>query len=164
MDTYEELLTLIAEMEEILKFRPITYLYNDEISERLYRYRILSTKSTNDQNLLEYEQFNISNLSKRMNYLHNLLESYWNQRTKEYLNDLREHGTTDQNVNSVIKIGDTVFIHNHNAKRNIWKLGKVVRLFTIEDHNARAATVKIHNQNPLCQYIIDPLATYTHLN
>ena len=158
MDTYEEMLTLIAEMEEILKFRPITYLYNDEISERLYRYRILSTKSTNDQNLLEYEQFNISNLSKRMNYLHNLLESYWNQWTKEYLNDLREHGTTDQNVNSVIKIGDTVFIHNHNAKRNIWKLGKVVRLITIKDKNARAATVKIHSQNPLYQYINRPIS------
>ena len=39
-----------------------------------------------------------------MNYLHNLLESYWNQWTKECLNELREHGTTDQNVNLVIKI------------------------------------------------------------
>ena len=85
-----------------------------------------------------------------MNYLHNLLESYWNQWTKECLNELREHGTTDQNVNLVIKIGYTLFIHNHNAKRNIWKLGKVVRLFTIKDQNARAATVKIHNQNPSC--------------
>ena len=39
-----------------------------------------------------------------MNYLHNLLESHWNQWTQECLNELREHGTTDQNVNLVIKI------------------------------------------------------------
>ena len=65
-----------------------------------------------------------------MKYSHNLLESYWNQWTKEYLNELREHHTTGKNVNSTIKLGEIVFIHNHNAKRNVWKLGKVVRLFT----------------------------------
>ena len=50
-------------------------------------------------------------------------------------------------------LGDIVFIHNHNAKRNVWKLGKVVRLFTSKDQNALAAAVKIHNQNSLYQYI-----------
>ena len=34
---------------------------------------------TNDQNLLENEQFSTSNLSKLIKYLHNSLESYWNQ-------------------------------------------------------------------------------------
>ena len=154
--TYEELLTLIVEIEGILNCRPITYVYNDEFSEPLapshliYGYRILSTKSINEQNLLENEQFSTSNLSKRIKYLHNLLESYWNQWTKEYLNQLREHHTSRKNVNSIIKLGDDiVFIHNHNAKRNVWKLGKVVRLFTSKDQNVRAATVKIYNQNPL---------------
>ena len=153
--TYEELLTLIVEIEGILNCRPITYVYNDEISEPLtpshliYGYRILSTKSTNDQNLLENEQFSTSNLSKRMKYLHNLLESYWNQWTKEYLNELREHHTTGKNVNSIIKLVGNVFIHIHNAKRNVWKLGKVLRLLASKDRNARAATVKMHHQNPL---------------
>ena len=83
--TYEELLTLIVEIEGILNCRPITYVYNDEFSEPLtpshliYEYRILSTKSINDQNLLESEQFSNCNLSKRIKYLHNLLGSYWNQ-------------------------------------------------------------------------------------
>ena len=86
--TYEELLTLIIEMEGILNCRPTTYVYNDEFREALtpnhliYGYRILSTKLINDQNLLEHEQFSTSNLSKRVKYLHNLLESYWNQWTK----------------------------------------------------------------------------------
>ena len=39
------------------------------------------------------------------------------------------------------------------AKRNVWKLGKAVRLFTSRDQNVRAATVKIYNQNPLYQDI-----------
>ena len=83
--TYEELLTLIVEIEGILNCRPITYVYNDEFSEPvipshlIYGYRILPTKSINDQNLLENEQFSTCNLSKRIKYLHNLLESYWNQ-------------------------------------------------------------------------------------
>ena len=59
-----------------------------------YVHRILSTKSINDQNLSENEQFSTSNLSKHIKYLHNLLESYWNQWTKEYLNKLREHHAT----------------------------------------------------------------------
>ena len=62
-----------------------------------------------------------------------------------------------KNVNSIIKLGDIVFIHNHNAKRNVWKLGKVVRLFTSKDQNVQAATVKIYNQNLLYQYINLPV-------
>ena len=85
MVTYEELLILVVEIEGILNCRPITYVYNDEFSEPLtlrhliYGYRVLSTKSINDQNLLESEQFSNCNLSKRIKYLHNLLGSYWNQ-------------------------------------------------------------------------------------
>ena len=55
------------------------------------------------------------------------------------------------------KLGDIVFIHNHNAKKNVWKLGKVVRLFTSKDQNVQAATVKIYNQNLLYQYINLPV-------
>ena len=126
--TYKELHTLIVEIEGILNCRPITYVYKDEFGEPLtpshliYGYRILPTKSINDQNLFENEQFSTSNLSKRMKYLQNLLESYWNQWTKEYLNEFRQHHTTEKNFNSIIKLGGIVFIHNHNAKRNIWKL------------------------------------------
>ena len=144
-------------------WRPITYAYNDEFSEPLtpshliYGYGILSTKLTNDRNLSENEQFSTGNLSKHIKYSHNLLETYWNQWTKEYLNELREHHTTRKNVNSIIKLGDIVFIHNHHAKRNVWKLGKVVRLFTSKGQNVRAATRKIHNQNPLYQYINRPV-------
>ena len=118
-------LTLIVEIEGILNCRPITYVYNDEFSKPLtpshliYGYRILSTKSINDQN----ETMKMNNLVlviyQNIKYLHKLLESYWNQWTKEHLNELREHHTTGKNVNSIIKLGDIVFIHNHNAKRNV---------------------------------------------
>ena len=65
--------------------------------------------------------------------------------------------TTGKNINSIIKSGDIVFIHNYNAKRNVWKLGNVVRLFKSKDQNIRAATVKIYNQNPLYRYINRPV-------
>ena len=54
-------------------------------------------------------------------------------------------------------MGDIAFIHNHNAKRNVWKLGKVVRLFRSKDQNVRATTVKIYNQNLLYQHINRPV-------
>ena len=73
------------------------------------------------------------------------------------INELQEHHTTGKNVNSIIKLGDIVFIHNHNAKRNVWKLGKVVRLVTSKNQNIRAATVRIYNQNPLYHYINRPV-------
>ena len=38
-------------------------------------------------------------------------------------------------VNSVIKLGDILFVHNHNGKRSAWKLGKIVRLFASKDQN-----------------------------
>ena len=99
--------------------RPITYEYNDEFSEPftashlIYGYRILLTKSINDQNLLEHEKFSTSNLFKR------IYTNYQNHIGINGLNELREHHTTGKNVNSLIKLGNIVFIHNHNAKRNV---------------------------------------------
>ena len=58
-------------------------------------------------NIPKRQYFYQKKVSKRTKYLHNLLESYWNQRTKEYLNEWRKHHTTG-NVNSIIKLGDTV--------------------------------------------------------
>ena len=72
--TYEELLTLIVEIEGILNCRPITYVYHVEFSgpvtpsHLIYRYRILSSKSINDQKLLENQQLSTSNLLKRIKY------------------------------------------------------------------------------------------------
>ena len=68
--TYEELLTLIVEIEGIMNCRPIIYEYNNEFSKPftpshlIYGYRILLTKSINDQTLLEHEKFSTSNLFK----------------------------------------------------------------------------------------------------
>ena len=99
-----------------------------------------------------------------MKYLHNLLESYWNQWTKAYLNELREHRKNRKNFNSIIKFGDIIFIQNHNAKRNVWKLGKVVQLFTSKRSkrsccNRNKYIIRIH----YISISIDPLTNYTHL-
>ena len=44
-----------------------------------------------------------------------------------------------------IAIGDIVILHDESRPRGLWKLGKVQKLLTGVDGNARGAFVKVHS-------------------
>ena len=77
---YEELVTIAIEIEGIINCRPLTYIYNDNTEEvatpshLIYGRRLLS-KPSNDKP----DNFNLKNLTRRMKYLHTLIQHYWNR-------------------------------------------------------------------------------------
>ena len=147
--TYEELLTVIAEIEGILNSRPLCYHYSDEVEEditpsHLFSGRRLLTPYINDTN--QETTLNQVKLSKRIRYIKELINCLWKRWQNEYLTSLREFQTIGTNQKR-IKEGDIVVIHNHQAKRSQWRLGKIIELITGEDLIPRAAKVKVINQN-----------------
>ena len=72
---------------KIINCRPLTYIYNDNseevvtLSHLIYGRRLLSKPSNHKP-----DNFNVENLTQRMQYLHILILHYWNRWKLEYLN------------------------------------------------------------------------------
>ena len=140
--TYEELLTVIAEIEGIMNSRPLTYI-NEDVQEVLTPGHLLIGKRIIEPNSTGAEcdeELNSVRLSKRMKYIKTLTDHYWVRWKHEYLIELRNSHIEGAERPSV-RIGEVVIIHD-DAKRNRWRLGIVIRLLPGTDGRIRAVVLK----------------------
>ena len=150
--SYEELLTVITEIEAILNSRPLTYLDAGDIGEPLtpshllMGRRILSIpEPTTNQ---EGDESNHITLNRRERHISKLLTHFWRRWQTEYLLDLREHHnlSTKKTSVSAIEQGDIVTVYPEKIlPKAKWQLGKVEQLITSKDGKVRSAVVRIGN-------------------
>ena len=76
-------------------------------------------------------------LSRRATYLKKLLEHFCKRWSREYLLELREHHRVK---------GDIVCVYEEKTPRNLWRLGKVEKLFKGNDGHVRAVALRIWNK------------------
>ena len=89
---YEELLTVICEIESVINSRPLCYVYDDSIEEVITPSHLLLVgraliKLDGD---LNENNMDCDALSRRVHYLQTLIVHYWNRYRGEYLSELRE--------------------------------------------------------------------------
>ena len=148
--TYEELLTVLVEVECVLNSRPLTYVYSEEAEEPLTPSHLLlghhllsKSASTSSSESLETEE----QVSRRAKYLKILLRHFWKRWYSEYLSELREHhrysSVKSTAVSPSVQNGDVVIIKEDNVARNLWKLGRVEELIMSEDSHVRGAIVRV---------------------
>ena len=92
--TYEELLTVLTEVECILNSRPLNYLYPDDLEEPLTPSHLISgrrllslpgtTRSGADNSSTR------ETVTRRARYLQRLIDHLWNRWRREYIPALRE--------------------------------------------------------------------------
>ena len=115
---FEELRTLLIEVEATLNNRPLTYMYDDENgisypltpASLIYGRRILHATNEAHTDVTS----TTCALTNRAKYYYNLL----NQWSKEYLSSLREKSwvkSTNQNSSRIISVGDMVLIRNEGT-------------------------------------------------
>ena len=145
--TFDELATLLAEIECTLNSRPLTYEYNEvgeEVltpSHLIYGRRI---KTLPDEVAEPDDAINIDNCSARFKYLSTRLSHFWNRWRKEYLANLREfHKCKSGKREREVEVGDVVVVYEEERKRGEWKMGVVERLVTGRDNVVRGATVRV---------------------
>jgi hypothetical protein len=145
--TFDELLTVVIEVEGTLNSRPLTYTYEELDEDVLTPSHLIHgrrLKSMPDENIEEAVE-NETNCSKRFRHLTLRLVHFWNRWRKEYLTDLREfHKAKSSSENrKPIEVGDVVIVFEENKKRAQWKTAVVERLIKGKDEIIRGAEVRV---------------------
>ena len=141
--TYEELETIVFEIEAVINSRPLCYIYDDEVNEPLtpshlmYGRRLLNTKGDVDREGTDVE----SEPKKRYKYLNRVLAQFQQIFQHQYLTALRERDLSKTGCPD-ISVGDVVLIKSKDTARSEWPLGKVERLVCSDDNVVRGAVLK----------------------
>ena len=145
--SYEELLTVLAEVECTLNARPLTYEYNEvdqqvlTPSHLIYGRRI---KTLPDEIVEPDDVVSEAQCSARFKYLSTRLSHFWNRWRREYLANLREfHRCNTRNQDRTVEVGDVVVVFEEEKKRGKWKTGVVESLVKGKDGVVRGARVRI---------------------
>ena len=146
--TYEELLTILIEVECVLNSRPLTYVYDDATEPLTPSHLVLGkrllTSSTNRSYGNQAEASSSRDeLQKRAQHLEMVLNHFWNRWRKEYLTELREHHRRTRRSGKAVQVGDIVCVYEDKIPRQQWKLARIVYLFTGRDAEVRAAALRV---------------------
>ena len=142
--TYEELETVISNVEGIVNSRPLTYIYDDDVEEVLTPSHLLLGRrllSVFDEPFDDGMAVDNTVITKRMKYLKSLSDHYWKRFKEEYLLELRSQHALGGDPSRTPELGEVVVLEGQ-MKRNCWRLGKIVQLIHGSDNRCRAAVVK----------------------
>ena len=156
--TYEELTTVLTEIESVLNSRPLTYVYEDEIEEpltpsHLMLGRRLLSNGTVTESAAGQSQSQLSSvdITKRVKHLKLLLEHFSSRWQREYLTELRQfhqYAANDKRTRlqkelATVKEGDVVIVKEENRPRGTWKLGHVKELIKGRDKKTRGTVLTV---------------------
>ena len=145
--SYEELLTVLVEVECMLNARPLTCEYNKVHGEVLTPSHLICgrrVKSLPDEITEPDDVVNEDQCSAQFKYLSTRLNHFWNRWRWEYLANPREfHRCKAQNRGRTVEVGDVVAVYEEEKKRGEWKIGVVESLVKGKDSIVRGAKVRV---------------------
>lgn len=147
--TFDELATVLVEIEATLNNRLLTYVYDDTEglsyaltpADLIYGYRLARSP--------DGRQFEVTStaktLTRRCKYQFYLLNKFAKKWQRDYLLSLQEKGVrgSKSQESQQIKIGDIVILREDGTSRCLWKLAKVLELFKGRDDMIRSAKVRV---------------------
>ena len=145
--TYEELLTVITEIELVLNSRPLTYLHFDDVKEPLTPSHLVVGRrlmTIPEDCAIKEEESDIELLTGRQRYLILLLSHFWNRWRNDYVLSLREHhrNVVKKSNAPVIAVGDIITVMAENKSHwGSWKLAKVEEVIKGTDCKIKGARV-----------------------
>lgn len=138
--TFEEILTLFAQVEAILNSRPscpLSSCPNDLLSLSPGHFIIgmpltaLSVPAPENCS---------GGLQKRYERLEMIRQNFWQRWQKEYLSELQQR-TKWRSNSATLNIGDMVLLAEDNAPPMSWRLGRILKLYPGADGISRVADI-----------------------
>ena len=147
--SFEELQTILCDIEAVINSRPLVYKSDDDVDDALTpNHLIFGNNHQKPSRIADVPvEINSIDTSKRVRYLRNLLTSYWRVFSSTYLNELRQihiYRKIKSQDRRKLLLGDVVLIKDDvPLPRNKWRMGKVTELITGSDGKTRGARLKV---------------------
>ena len=147
--TYEELNTVVIEVEAVINSRPLSYMTADDIEQPLTPAHLIAGRrllSLPDP-VCHEDDFEISanHLTKRLAYLNRILDKFWKRWRNEYLAELRDshrYGGKSSDA-TLVSVGDIVLVHDDSKPRGSWKLARIEEVIIGRDGRTRGAVLRV---------------------
>ncbi|KAL0150932.1 hypothetical protein M9458_053851 [Cirrhinus mrigala] len=153
---FEEMTTILTEVEAVLNSRPLSYLHSeaDEPQPLTPSHFLIGKRLTSLPPKAVVSESSYSNLTKehanrRWKYRQRLLTTIWNRWRKDYLMDLKSAHKSDSVKATVLKEGDVVLIGEDRVPRQTWKMGTIEKLHSGRDGLVRSCSVRTSSGNVL---------------
>jgi hypothetical protein len=147
--SYDEMNTVLVEVERVINSRPITYIYDDReaISYALTPSHLINGRSISTIPSSQHYDVISTNqtLTRRSRHHRRLLQQFLQRWKRDYLSSLRENHKVKSRHDKKpdIFVGDIVILKNDSTSRNFWKLAKIEELLPGRDGTIRSAVVKV---------------------
>lgn len=146
--TYEEMATLLTQIEACLNSRPLCQLDNTvETMSPLTPGHFLIGEPLLSVPDDDYEKSNI-NLLTRWQLVQQMTQDFWRRWHSEYLNTLQQRTKWQSAIQSPT-VGDIVVIKEENLPPTRWLMGKIKTLHPGKDNLVRVVTVQCKGQGEL---------------
>ena len=139
---FDQLHTLLCEVESILNCRPLTRVSNDPEDDRALTPNdilLFNAGITFPPGLFNKEDNYMNRRYRQVQYLANV---FWKRWKGEYLVNLQERQKWNS-VNENLQVNDLVLVMDLNTTRNNWPLGLVTAVKPDRSGFVRSATVRI---------------------
>ena len=138
---YEDLLTIINEIEGMINSRALGFMYNDDIHEILAHSHVIYGRPILPEQYRDGIEDTYGDsvvISKKTKYIQTLIELFHSRWNHEYLTELRESRTCGRFPNKVIDLVEVVLIKSDKRKWTLRKMGEVIKLIKGADGVVRA--------------------------
>lgn len=141
--SYEELVTILTQIECLLNSRPLTVLSSDPSEPTaLTPSHFLHTLPLHSLPAAEIGSSTAENLLDRHSLMDKLVQSFWKRWRSEYLHSLQTRLKWNKSTGDTIRVGTVVIIVNDNAPPLSWPLGIIEKLHTSKDGSTRVVSVR----------------------
>ena len=160
--TYEELSTVLAEVEMVINNRPLVYVGEEDVNQPLTPSHLFCGRRTmsDDNRVIRdvKEDISTKEIASRVKLINLSVEHFWKRWAREYLVSLREtHKMKTQSKSVVVKPGDAVMIHDDGLKRSRWAMGIVEETISGNDGVIRGARLRRLSSDGKHQVIERPI-------
>ena len=146
---YDELETVLCQVEAVINSRPLTYISSDDSSEPLTPFHLLFGRNVSIISSDVSSELKTAEAAKN-HYAHlkRVLDGQWKIFSSSYINELRQqHIYRSSNATSASKfpsLGDVVLIKSDTPlPRQKWRIGKVEQLIRGRDGNVRGVKLVV---------------------
>ena len=120
---YDELTTLLAEIEQTLNSRPMTYLSDEHNHEAITPSHLLYGRNKSKRNIMHIDYSTVENTQQHYKRVKFIINHFKNRFYEEYILALRERHQYDVrkfNNDSKLCVNDVVLIQGENQPRVKW--------------------------------------------